>query len=118
MASSSVLLYTLLFLWMLPAIVMIGLYSSELLRSAHRRWFGAPRLSPFGGTSASSTIRLQDFSVGCCPRGEASGEATQRAVPIGTRDTDTATSTQLLVPFVVEDEDGNLHACQWTLCLN
>lgn len=101
MSSSTILLYTLLLFWLLPAVTLILVYCCDRLWTAvHVRVLNAlaGRRSVVAACSAAQARAMRGESTGCVPC--------------------TVIGSQLRVPLVIEDEAGNLHMRHWQICLN
>jgi hypothetical protein len=120
-----VLLYTLLALWLLPAIALIGVYCTEVLRDRVRelwaRWtcYRAKQLLAAGHDAASLVDPRRTVTIGRPDeayrhegenKGMASANRSGRPYVVS--------GDVMQVPLVLEDERGELRMRQWELSLN
>lgn len=124
MASSSILLYVLLAIWLLPAVLMIAVYCTDAAwdwaRWAFARWncYWAQRaIRQRADARTAVTLRRSVVVTGrvatipAVPQTEPTARRRGRAPYV-------VAGNALHVPLVLEDETGRLHLQQWTLGLN
>lgn len=124
--ASSLLLYTLLALWLLPAIALVVVYCLDVLRDRMRqliaRWhcFWAERAIRRHIDAQHVVSFRQSVIVD-----EAAPAMRNGASPVERADSHasdpepfSATEGHIHVPLVIEKEDGRLHLEQWSLSLN
>jgi len=119
--SSSVLLYALLIFWVLPAIVLIGLYVYELIRDVMGAFFCGAWEKPRDRRTTPETlptIQARNASGEDSPIVESTRMTHETPAESGALSLKADTQAQVLVPLLVEDGDGNVYMCQWELCLN
>lgn len=117
----SLLLYTLLALWMLPALALVVVYCFDAARDGARRliarwhcYWARRGLRRRADAQAVATPRqplVTTRSSAAMPALAAAG-APDAAASFVVR------SPSMRVPLVVKDERGDLHMQQWTLELN
>lgn len=124
MVSGSVLLYVLLFIWLLPAALLIAVYCTDVAwdraRQMAAQWhcYWAQRAMrqradaraavtrPPSWITTESTMAIS--AVACADQATESGQGAPYVV----------TGDTMRVPLIIEDEAGRLHMQQWTLGLN
>ncbi len=120
-----VLVYTLLALWLLPAVALIVVYCAEVLRDrVHQLWvrwtcYRAQRLLASRREVASLVDPRRAVTIG---RPEAAPmHAAGRQRPVSKSQPGRpylVTGDVMQVPLVLEDEAGELRMQQWELSLN
>lgn len=124
MASSSMLLYVLLALWLLPAVLLIAVYCTDAAwdgaRRAMARWhcYWAQRAFRQRADAHAAILRRRAAVVAgwavtasAIPHSE-SRSASDPSAPY------VVAGPSVRVPLVLEDETGRRHVRQWTLGLN
>lgn len=120
----SVLLYTLLALWLLPAIALIAVYCAEVLRDRVRelwaRWtcYRAKQLLAAGQDAANLVDLRRTVSIGG-PESAGHRKENGGVASVNRWGRPYLVAGDVMqVPLVLEDERGELRTQQWELSLN
>jgi len=120
-----VLLYTLLALWLLPAVALIAVYCAEVLHDRVRqlwiRWtcYRAQRLLASRRDLGSLVDPRRAVTIGRPEAAQMHAVGSQRPVSDSQPGRPHLVMGDVMqVPLVLEDETGNLRMQQWELSLN
>lgn len=124
MPSSSILLYALLVIWLLPAMLLIAVYCTDAawdwVRRAVARWncYWAKRaLRQRERAHDAVTLRHSTVATAATIPVTAIPDADPEPASAGNAPY-VITGDAMRVPLIFEDEAGRLHVRQWTLGLN